>query len=509
MDDRERRKDMKKLLWVSMIVCFLLPSAVFSAPKGKLVIAQGTDLTSLDPARHGTTSEMNYDNAVFDKLYIFDVQGNPVPRLAVSHKMVNPTTWELKLRKGVRFHNGDPFTAADVKFSIEHYLDPKTKSPFASFFKIIKEVKVVDDHTVQVVTDKPDPLLQKRFAFQIYILPSKYLNEKGYENFLKQPIGCGPFKFIEWVRADRLVLEAYEEYWAGPPLLKTAVFRPIPEDTTRLAELQTGMVDIIVNVPPFLVNQLKGQSGIDVQSVPSGRVILLYVNTLASGPLQDRRVRQALNYAVDKKTIIDKVLMGSGFQMAINTSPYDFGHDPNLKPYPYDPDKAKRLLAEAGCKDMKLVLNSPAGRYVMDKQVSEAIAGMFEKVGIKVDFKMREWGDYVKDLLGKKLVDTGLIGSGLVMYDADGRLSLYFLKDSPFCYYADTEIENWIIEARFTMDEKKRKEIYGRISKKISEEAPFVFLYQQQDHWGISKKVKGFQARGDELFYLYRVSVEK
>jgi len=201
--------------------------------------------------------------------------------------------------------------------------------------------------------------------------------------------------------------------------------------------------------------------------------------------------------------------MGSGFQMAINISPYDFGHDPNLKPYPYDPDKAKRLLAEAGYKDMKLVLNSPAGRYVMDKQVSEAITGMFEKVGIKVDFKMREWGDYVKDLLGKKLVDTGLIGSGLVMYDADGRLSLYFLKDSPFCYYADTEIENWIIEARFTMDEKKRKEIYGRISKKISEEAPFVFLYQQQDHWGISKKVKGFQARGDELFYLYRVSVEK
>ncbi len=236
---------------------------------------------------------------------------------------------------------------------------------------------------------------------------------------------------------------------------------------------------------------------------------MLYINTLAPGPLQDKRVRQALNYAVDKKTIIDKVLMGSGFQMAINIPPYDFGYDPTLKPYPYDPEKAKKLLAEAGYKDLKLVLNSPSGRYVMDKQVAEAIAGMYEKAGIKVDFRMREWGDYVKDLFGKKLVDTGLIGSGLVMYDADGRLSLYFLKDSVFCYYVDAEIEKWILEARVSMDEKKRKELYSKISKKIFEEAPFVFLYQQQDHWGVSKKVKGFQARGDEQFFLYRVSVEK
>jgi peptide/nickel transport system substrate-binding protein len=500
---------MKKFLVIPILACFLIPCVALGAPTGKLVIAQGAELSSLDPALHGTTSELNYDNAVFDKLYLFDAQGNVVPRLVVSHKIINPTTWEFKLRKGVKFHNGDPLTAADVKFSIEHYLDPKTKAPFASFYSTIKEVKAVDESTIQVTTDKPDPLLRKRFAFNIFILPSKYIQEKGYDAFLKQPIGCGPFKFVEWVRADRLVLEANEAYWAGSPLIKTVVFRAIPEDSTRLAELQTGAADIILNVPPFLVNQLKGQPGIDVQSVPSGRVIYLYINTLAPGPLQDKRVRQALNYAVDRKTIIEKVLMGSGFQTAINIPPYDFGYDSTLKPYPYDPEKAKKLLAEAGYKDLKLVLNSPSGRYVMDKQVAEAITGMFEKVGIKVDFRIREWGDYVKDLLGKKLVDTGLIGSGLVMYDADGRLSLYFIKDSPFCYYVDTEIEKWILEARISMDEKKRKELYSKISKKILEEAPFVFLYQQQDHWGVSKKVKGFQARGDEQFYLYGVSVEK
>jgi len=500
---------MRKFLLVFFIFCFLVPTIALGAPKGKLIIAQGVELTSLDPAKHHTTAEMNYDNAVFDKLYLFDVQGNPVPRLAVSHKIVDDTTWEFKLRKGVKFHNGDPFTAADVKFTVERYLDPKTRAPYAAFFRIIKEVKVIDDHTVHVVTEKPDPVLPNRFSFNLFVFPSKYVKEKGDDHFMRNPMGCGPFKFVEWVKNDRLVMEAYEGYWAGAPQIKTLVIRPIPEDATRIAELQTGGVDIIVNIPPFLVSQVKAMPGIEVQSVPSGRVMFLYLNTFAPGPLQDKRVRQALNYAVDKKSIIEKILMGSGFQMAINLTPYHFGYDPTLGSYPYDPEKAKKLLAEAGYKDLKFVFNTPSGRYILDKQVSEAIAGMFEKVGIKMDFKVREWGDYTKDLVTKKLVDIGFIGWGNTMYDADGTFFPFFIKESAFSYYEDPEMKSWIVEARHTLDEKKRKELYTKISKKIYEEAPLVFLYQQQDHWGVSKKVKNFQARGDELFYLYRVSVEK
>jgi len=502
---------MKRFLLVFSIFCFLIPSVSLGAPKGKLIIAQGVDLTSLDPAKHHTQGEFNYDNALFDRLYLFDVQGNTVPRLAVSHRIVNDTTWEFKLQRGVKFHHGDPFTAADVKFTIERILDPKTKAPFAANFRHIKEVKIIDDYTIQMVTEKPDPILIKRFAAgaTTSILPSKYIKEKGEEQFLRQPIGTGPFKFAEWVRNDRLVLEAYEGYWAGAPLIKTLVIRPIPEDATRIAELQTGGVDIAVNIPPFLVNQVKAMPGVEVQSVPSGRVMFLYLNTLAPGPLQDKRVRQALNYAVDKKSIIEKILMGSGFQMAINLTPYHFGYDPSLQPYPYDPDKAKKLLAEAGYKDLKLVFNTPSGRYIMDKQVSEAIAGMFEKVGVKIDFKVREWGDYTKDLVTKKLVDIGFIGWGNVNYDADGTFFVYFIKDAAFSYYEDPEMKNWIIEARYNLDEKKRKDLYTKISKKVFDEAPLVFLYQQQDHWGVSKKVKNFQARGDESFYLYRVGVEK
>jgi len=238
-------------------------------------------------------------------------------------------------------------------------------------------------------------------------------------------------------------------------------------------------------------------------------VAVFSINTVAPGPLQDKRVRQALNYAVDKKTIIEKILLGSGFQTAINLTSHSFGFDPTLKPYPYDPEKAKKLLSEAGYKNLKLVLNTPNGRYIFDKQISEAVAEMWEKVGITVDFRVREWGDYMKEMLSKKLTDVGLLQNYLTMYDADMILTLYFTKESSFSYYSDPELQNWLSEARYQLDPKKRKDLYGKIQKKIYEEAAMVFLYQPLDHWGVSKKVKGFIAGPDDIFYLHKVSVEK
>jgi peptide/nickel transport system substrate-binding protein len=499
---------MQKVLLALLIVSFLVPKITSGALKEKLVIAQGVELIHLDPARQSSVAELNVSAAVFDRLFLFDVQGNSVPRLALSHRIVNETTWEFKLRRGVRFHNGDPFTAVDVKFSFERYLDPKTKSTSAPILRHIKEVKIIDDYTVQFITEKPDPILIKRFSVIAHIFPSKHIKEKGEEHFMKQPIGTGPFKFVEWVKNDRLVLEANEEYWGGSPLVKTVVFRPIPEDATRMAELQTGGVDIAVNIPPFLVNQVKAMPGIDVQSVPGGRVVYLFLNAFAPGPLQDKKVRQALNYAVDKKAIIDKILMGSGFETGTITTPCQFGHDQTIKPYPYDPEKAKSLLSEAGYRDLKLVLNTPTGRMTLDKQIAEAVVGMFEKVGIKMDFRVKEWGDFMKDVMAKK-VYMGYVGWPNTTYDADSPFFNLFTKGPIFSFYEDPEMKNWIIEARSTMDQNKRKELYSKISKKVYEEAPVVLLYQTQDHYGVSRKVKNFQARGDEYFFLYRVGIEK
>ena len=193
--------------------------------------------------------------------------------------------------------------------------------------------------------------------------------------------------------------------------------------------------------------------------------------------------------------------------MAVNLTPYHFGYDSSLKPYPYDPGMAKKLLAEAGyAKGLKLVFNTPSGRYLLDKEVSQAIAGMYNAVGIETDMKVHEWGTYTQILTGKRLQDIGFIGWGNTLHDADGNFQPYFTPESVFSYYSTPPLADKINKARTTLDEKKRLELYKEIQKEVYEEAPLVFLYQQIDHYGVSKKISGFQVRGDEQFVLHKVS---
>jgi peptide/nickel transport system substrate-binding protein len=497
----------KGIGFVFFLSVVLIAGVCWGQPKGELVVCQGAEVAAADPARHHSIPDTNYALAVFDTLYLNNEQAIPQPRLAVSHKIVNNTTWEFKLRKGVTFHNGTPMTAKDVKFSIDRMIDPQTKTFFFPFISTIQEVKIIDDFTIHIITKGPDPLLLKRLSFSLFIFPADLFKEKGAEAFFQHPVGTGPFKFISWTRNDRMVLEANEAYWDGSPKVKRLIFRPVPEVATRLAELQTGNADIITSIPPFLVPQVKDSTNANVQSIPSGRVMFLYINCLKDGPLKDKRVRQALNYAVDKKAIIDNILKGSGVQMAVNLTPLHFGYDPTMKPYPYDPGKAKKLLAEAGhASGLKLVFNTPSGRYILDKEVSQAIAGMLNAVGIQTEMKVHEWGTYTQILTGRKLQDIGFIGWSLVLADADSTFFPYFTPESVFSYYSTPALKEKILKARTMLDEKKRLEIYQEIQREIFEEAPLVYLYQQIDHYGVSKRVKGFQARGDELILLHKVS---
>jgi peptide/nickel transport system substrate-binding protein len=495
------------LLLILAVGIVFAGSICYAQPKGDLVLCQAAEVNTLDWAKHNSITDMNYALQVFDMLYFRDAQGIPRPRLALSHRMINDTTWEFKLRKGVKFHNGSIMTAKDVKSSIDRMTDPQTKAFFAPYYTTIKEVKVVDESTIQIITKGLDPLLLKRLSMNLFVFASDLFKEKGADVFFQSPVGTGPFKFVSWTRNDRMVLEAYEGYWDGAPRVKRLIIRPVPEAATRLAELQTGNADIITNIPPFLVPQMKESPNATVQSIPSGRVMFLYVNCLVEGPLKNRKVRQALNYAVDRKAIIDNILKGSGVPMAVNLTPYHFGYDPSLKPYPYDPAMAKKLLAEAGyASGLKLVFNSPSGRYLLDKEVSQAIAAMFNAVGIQTDMKVHEWGTYTQMLTGKRLQDIGFIGWGNTLHDADGNFQPYFTPDSVFSYYSTPALADKINKARTTMDEKKRLELYKEIQREVYEEAPLVFLYQQIDHYGVSKKVKDLQVRGDEQFVLYKVS---
>jgi peptide/nickel transport system substrate-binding protein len=491
----------KSFIVVVMGILLLLVCSTSYASKDEIMALQGAEVNSLDPARHNSVPDMNYALHVFDSLYFFDAKGIPQPRLAVSHKLIDETTWELKLRKGVKFHDGTVMTAKDVKFSIDRMLDPAVKPFFASYYNTLKEVTVIDDSTIRIITKAPDPILLNRLAWSMWILPSELFKKQGAETFFEKPVGTGAFKFVSWSRNDRMVLEANPNYWGGAPKVKRLVFRPVPEISARIAELQTGNADVISGVPPFLLAKLKQIPSITVQPVLTGRPIFVYINCYGQDPLKNKKVRQALNYAIDRKSIIDNILSGSGIPNAVGLTNYHFGFDPSLKPYTYDPAKAKKLLAEAGYPNgFKVEFDSPSGRYVMDKEIAEAVAKMLNAIGVQTEIKVMEWGTLVQIYSGKKLKDLGFIGWGNTLSDADGTLTpFYGSTDSPFSYFSTPSLVDKIGRGRVTMDPKKRVAIYKQIQAELFDEAPLIYLYQQIDNYAISKELKGFQPRGDEL----------
>jgi len=500
---------MKKGFLVVLVgMALLFACSLGYASKDEVVVCQGAEVNSLDPARHNSVTDENYAVQVFDSLYFFDANGIPQPRLALSHKVINDTTWEFKLRKGVKFHDGTVLTAKDVKFSIDRMIDPQVKALFGTFYSTIKEVTVVDDYTVRIITKSPDPILLNRLSLSGWILPADLVQKQGAETFFQKPIGTGPFKFVSWSRNDRMILEANQNYWGGAPKFKRLVIRPVPEIAARVAELQTGNADVISSVPPFLLGKLKEMPNVTVQPVLSGRTIFVYINTYGQDALKNKKVRQALNYAIDRKSIIDSILSGAGVPNAVAITKYHFGFDPTLKPYTYDPAKAKKLLAEAGYPNgFKVEFLSPSGRYVMDKEIAEAVAKMLNAIGVQTEFKVMEWGTLVQIYSGKKLKDLGFIGWGNTLSDADGTYGPYFgSAESPFSYYTTPALADKLNKARTTMDKKKRLAMYKQIQAEIFDEAPLIFLYQQVDNYVTSKELKGFQARGDEFLLFYKVS---
>jgi peptide/nickel transport system substrate-binding protein len=231
--------------------------------------------------------------------------------LATSWEAVNDTTWIFHLRKGVKFHNGEEFNAEAVRFSIDRVLNPATKARWRANFTFIDRVDIVDPFTVKIITKTPAPLLITNLGFGMLIVPPEYFKEKGDDYIATHPIGTGPFKFVRWVKDDEVVFEANENYWAGSPKIKTVVFKPIPEDSTRVAALLGGDVDIVKKVPIHLIPMVNKSKVAKVIVVPSAQGICCPIDTLKKGPLQDKRVRQAINYAVDKESIIKNVLEGT------------------------------------------------------------------------------------------------------------------------------------------------------------------------------------------------------
>jgi peptide/nickel transport system substrate-binding protein len=498
--------------WVTMATALAL-TALAAAPgparaqaKDTLTVALVSHSPTLDPHMHFDRTGVLVNINMYDSLLHRNPKLEFEPGLATSWKALSDTTWEFKIRKGVRFHNGELMTPEDVKFSFDRVLDQTKKSPQYGNIRAIKEVKVVDAETIHIVTDKPFPLLLERLAF-FCIVPKKHVTAVGDQAFgATAPVGTGPWKFVEWKRDQLIRLEAFDQYWRGKPPFKHLIFRAIPEYATQYAEIKTGGVDIIREVSVDIMPELKSHPQTYVSSAPILRVHYVELD-MRSAPFDKKAARQAANYAIDKQTIMQKLMAGLAKQTSTVVQPLAFGFDPEVKPYPYDPKKAKELLAQAGFPngvDITLHSGSPANRPSF-----EAIGQMLTEAGIRTTVKMWDPGPaWNKFFQTEGKATNGMHGTwgNYSVFDADAVLHpLFHTEQGGWIgkFYTRVEgLDKLIDEGRSTVDQAKRKRTYSQIQQMIREEAPAIYLWTQFDTLAISKKVQ-YAARGDEWLWLF------
>ena len=498
--------------WAMMVAALAL-AALAAAPgpagaqaKDTLTVALVSHPPTLDPHMHFERVGVLVNINMFDSLLHRNTKLEFEPGLATSWKALSDTTWEFKIRKGVRFHNGEIMTPEDIKYSFDRVLDQTKKSPQYGNIRAIKEVKVVDAETVHIITDKPFPLLLERLVY-FGIVPKKHVLAVGDQAFgATAPVGTGPWKFVEWKRDQLIRLEAFDQYWRGKPPFKQLVFRAIPEYATQYAEVKTGGVDLIREVSADITPELKAHPATYVSSTPILRVHYVELD-MRSAPFDKKAARQAANYAIDKQTIMQKLMAGLATQVATTVQPLAFGFDREIKPYPYDPKKAKELLAQAGFPngvDITLHSSSAANRPIF-----EALGQMLTEVGLRTTARMWDPGPaWNKFFQAEGKATNGAYGTwgNYSVFDADAVLHpLFHTEQGGWIgkWYTRVEgLDKLIDEGRSTVDQAKRKRTYSQIQQMIREEAPAIYLWTQFDTLAISKKVQ-YAARGDEWLWLF------
>jgi peptide/nickel transport system substrate-binding protein len=494
------------------VVCALLVSSAGgatgapAAPIHELVIAIGGDAVTLDPTlTRETTTDMVVPN-IFDALMVRDQDMKPQPHLIESLKNVDAETWEIKLRRGIRFTNGEPLDHAAIKYTIDVIFDKTSKSVLPTWLGGIVGVEKIDDLTMRIKTRGAMPLMAQNLTM-VYPVPPKAHREKGSAAFSRSPIGTGPYRLERWVKDSHVSLVANESYWGGKPPFPRVTFKVIPEDATRVSAFLAGEAHIVQNVAIPEIDRVR-QAG-QVQVVASGRIMALQFDARSDGPRKefvDKRVRQAVAYAIDVDTISRELYKGTAPRIPVFLHPKYFGYDTSFKPYPYDPTKAKQLLAAAGYPNgFDLGINAAVGIRPMDKETVEAVAGQLTRVGIRARLVPYEYAPYIAAWRTKKLEGAAqMMGILSQTWDADGAFYLRFARNQPMSYYSTERLDRLVNEGRTTIDPAKRLAIYKEVLTILHDEIPVVPLVALPSIWGIAKSLE-WQAREDDLIPVMKI----
>ena len=474
-----------------------------TGPAGTLRVGLPAEPATLDPLLQTGLLEASVYGNLFDGLLAHDADGKPVPALAEAYRALDERRWELRLRRGVRFHNDEPFDAASVRATVERMLDPATKSPIRAQLAAIERVETPSAYTVVFVTRQPfAPLLAELTG--LMMLPPRYLTERGPDALAERPIGTGPFRFVEWRRDDQLVLEAFEGHWRGPARARRLDFRPVPETASRLAALRAGQLDLATNVPYDQAALLESE-GQRVVGRPGVQTLYLRLHA-RKPPLDDLRVRRALALAVDADRLIQAVYGGRARRVNGPFPPEVFAYDDSAPLSPYDPEQARRLLREAGHGDgLRLSFQTPRGRYPGDDQVPLVLAGFFAEVGVRAEIEQVEWGAYLSRLQAGQGGHLFLLAGTNRTFDPHFTISRIYGNASPFGqhYLGDEQIDVLADQAAATLDSARRRELYATILARLRQSVPAIWLAQLDDLYALQPGLT-WQPRADSLLWLHR-----
>ncbi len=488
---------MKRLL-ITLSAVAALGLAAGANAKDTLVIDNVQEPASLDPHRQWNPDSYTVYRNIYDNLVTRDAAGNVVAQVAKSWRALSDTVVEFQLRDDIAFHDGTPLTAHDVVFSVKRITDPAFKSPQLGQFSKIVDARATAEHTVELTTDGPYPVLMAQLV-KLSVVSRDYTTRVGDERLNLEPMGSGPYRFVEWRKGVKVVLARNENYWHGTPPFATVEFAAVPDTATRIADLKTGKADLIVGLNPDDAQQLAGTRGVEVRAIPTERIGYFMMNNQA-GPLTDKRVRRALAHAIDRQLIIDALL--GGFSQVTNQllTPAHFGYIEGLEWYAYDPARAKALLAEAGHGgglEIEIITAPP-----FDQRIIQAIQQQLSEVGVTLKISMSDMASFLKRRRAdpQGFGDTVFGRWSCACQDADGVLYAMFHSGSVWSKYANPALDKQLEAGRSTLDENQRLAAYREAHRIIREEVPSIPLYQAAAIYGVKRSLKWTPTANESLF---------
>jgi peptide/nickel transport system substrate-binding protein len=470
--------------------------------RGEIIAGLSERMLTLDPANHYSISATSVLRHVYDPLVDVTNDDKFVPALAESWRAVSNTAWRFTLRRGVTFHDGTPFTADSVAFTLKRVRD-NTKLIKSFVYQDIEDVQKDGDYAVTVTTRRPFGSLPAHLTMLGMLPPSAGVSEDA---FFQKPIGTGPFRFVSWTHGDHIDLVANPKYWKpGIPRAEKLAVRFIPELSTRVAALRAGEIHVIDRVWPDMVQTLRSTPGVKVLDTPAIEAQRWHFQ-LARDSVKDPRVRKAVSLAIDRNVIIKDLLLGYARPVVCPVPPGLLGYT-NLGQKPYDPEKARQLLRQAGVSNLTLDFVLMKDLYPKQLEIAQAVAAMLGDVGIKVNIRNLEIAT-AREQRTAGNYDLFFSGWAQMPHDPDWYFGQWFTKAGAekLTRFSDPRVEQLIAEGRVP-DLKVRQQKYEEIDRLLWEDEPEIWPYYTVAIYAISDKLRNFEARRDYYVLLHEVGI--